>query len=196
MFVTAIVGKDGAEVARDILDCLSFKRGKSVLYRKITTENSWKFNSYDYDYVVIEFAQNVKFFFLENLKIDIIVLCGYSQNMDLLENLKSNLNEKNYAVINSDSKESGNLDFYPGTTVVTCGINNRACFTASSVGYDKDKIVCCVQRYMNTLSGGRIEPQEFGVAVKNKDDISSLLTAVAAAVISDVEISDFGGGIF
>ena len=68
-------------------------------------------------------------------------------------------------------------------SVITYGFNSKASVTASSVR--DNTLTVCVQRAIPTLSGGKVEQQEFNVSFnsRQKDDISHLLAAVTAALV-------------
>ncbi|MDD5944515.1 MAG: hypothetical protein PUD43_02180 [Clostridia bacterium] len=70
--------------------------------------------------------------------------------------------------------------------VITCGMNSRSALTFSGVGENRngrERLQCCVQRRIKTLSGKYIEPQEFGVDISgNGYPLSEVLLIMAAAL--------------
>lgn len=110
----------------------------------------------------------------------------------LLEKCKILLSEKNIIIINADDKRLFPFSIGAGTTLITCGLNNKASVTASSVieEYDLERVQCCIQRTIKTVSGTRLEPQEFGISVSNHlKSVSGVLAAVTAAMAGDMEVS-------
>ncbi|MDR1209922.1 MAG: hypothetical protein LBK41_06375 [Clostridiales bacterium] len=87
-------------------------------------------------------------------------------------------------VANSDEKgligAIGELG-YSGSTVVTYGLNGRACVTVSSVS--ERSVVLCVQRSLPTLGGSLLEQQEFAVPLPEGRDIYGALAANTAALL-------------
>lgn len=114
--------------------------------------------------------------------------------------MKNNYLKRNgVIVVNSDEKNIFKTIKNSGNLVITYGLNNKACVTASSIT-DTD-VVCCIQRSLPTISGGILEQQEFAVrqddnensvTYDNGDDgrsgVYSVLAAVTAALVNDCEI--------
>lgn len=129
-----------------------------------------------------------------DIKFHIMVyLNGEGRKNKKASGLSDFLEEKNVIIINSDNKEIFPFTICPGTTLITCGINSKASVTASSVICDGDyeTVQCCIQRAIRTISGERLEPQEFSVSVRDdKQNVAGVLAAVTAAMADDMEISE------
>ncbi len=106
---------------------------------------------------------------------DIII----NNNSSLLQNTNCNL-----CLLNSD--EETKLNIKNKTVVISYGLNPLSTVTASSIKYD-DEILCfqfCLQRTIYSLSGKKIEPQEFPIRLKRKGlKIHSALAIVTFALI-------------
>ena len=134
---------------------------------------------------------------ISNINVDILICLNRFQAFgEDNKNLMRILNRKNIIILNSDDKSIFPFLIGTGTTLITCGINSKASVTASSiVGEDSaEKIQCCIQRTIKTLSGEELEPQEFTVNIgkdeKNDSEVTSVLAAVTAAIAADVEIGN------
>lgn len=111
---------------------------------------------------------------------------------NLIEKFKILLSEKNIVIINADDKRLFPFSIGAGTTLISCGFSNKASVTASSVmeEYDLGRVQCCIQRTIKTVSGTRLEPQEFGISISNHlKSVSAVLAAVTAAIAGDMEVS-------
>lgn len=128
-----------------------------------------------------------------HIKLHILMILGADEReKSLIEEVRSILKEKNIIIINTDDKRIFPFSIGAGSTLITCGLNIKASVTASSVSedYDLERIQCCIQRTIKTVSGARLEPQEFAVSVSGEvKSVSGVLAAVAAAAAGDTEIS-------
>jgi hypothetical protein len=99
-----------------------------------------------------------------------------------------------YVISNVDSEiKTIHIDI-PSYTLITLGVNKKSSVTMSSLGGDLDTsktLIYCIQReiYEENIV---IEPQEIPVFVKSKwgHDIYNIMSAVTAALIVDINISD------
>lgn len=124
-----------------------------------------------------------------------VVICLKSTGQNgIYFKLPDMLDKKSILIINSDDKTGFCDTLLPNVPIITCGLNNKASLTVSSMVKDEwwEVIQCCVQRTIVSLSGKEIVPQEFSVRVKNSysENVSGILAAVAAAMAEDTEFSD------
>ena len=120
-----------------------------------------------------------------------LYLSGEKIGMLPPKELKDCLAHRNIMIINSDDKRIFPLTLGTGSTLITCGLNGKANVTVSSVSncMEFDRIQCCVQRTIKTLSGASLEPQEFAVNIGGKGkSVSGVLAAVTAMMAGDMEI--------
>jgi len=120
-----------------------------------------------------------------NLRFDIFVFLVKREQCEVV--LSSLLKRKNILIVNSDVPLPEKIAISGETTLITCGFNHTASVTVSSVGEFADKIQYCLQRTLLTLDGEAIEPQEFSVC-GNGNDITEVLAAVTAAIVSGAEV--------
>lgn len=123
----------------------------------------------------------------------LVYLKGKKENREKSKKLSDFLAEKNVVILNSDDRDLFPFSISTGTTLITCGINSKASVTASSVICDgvHETIQCCIQRAIHTISGEKLDPQEFSVRIKNENqNITGLLAAVATVMADDIEISE------
>lgn len=130
----------------------------------------------------------------EKLQFHILVYLNGKKNAEQRPKKMSRiLEEKNVIIINSDNRELFPFSISAGSTLITCGINSKASITASSVICDGnyETVQCCIQRAIRTISGEKLEPQEFSVSVKDENQsVTGVLAAVAAAMADDIEVSE------
>lgn len=119
------------------------------------------------------------------LRFDIFVFLVKKEHREVV--LSSLLKRKNILIVNSDGPLPEKISTNGETTLITCGFNHAASVTVSSVGEFADEIQYCLQRTLLTLNGEAIEPQEFCVCGKG-EDITEVLAAVTAAIISGAEV--------
>ncbi|MCD8036076.1 MAG: hypothetical protein LUE88_01650 [Clostridiales bacterium] len=102
-------------------------------------------------------------------------------------------------IINSDDCRDFPYIIPKGINVVTCGVNSRSAVTFSGIAENRngrETIQCCIQRNIKTMSGRKIEPQEFAVNILGKYPISEVLSIIAAAVTGDIEETVTSGRLF
>ena len=118
-----------------------------------------------------------------DIKFDICVFFSWHENNNI------SIKKNGYAVINADSCK--NVPLSPGVTKVTCGINSHAGVTVSAVSDNIDgeeKLQCCIQHKIRTMSGRIIEPQEFAVVVRGINyPLSEVLSLITTAIAGDIE---------
>ena len=92
-------------------------------------------------------------------------------------------------LVNSDDKDIKIQLPAKKIQIITYGLNQKACVTASSLLEEK-AIQCCVQRAIPTLMGEELCPQEFsiGLSVPQVQDIYSVLAGVTAAIVGNIPI--------
>ena len=91
-------------------------------------------------------------------------------------------NQDCIVIINSDYELSADLR---NAYVISCGMNNKATFTVSSV--ECNKAVICLQRNIIDIYGGTIEPQEYAVPLTEGMDIDTFLIFFAVCVVAHVK---------
>ena len=90
-------------------------------------------------------------------------------------------------LINSDDKDIEVQLPERKIHIITYGLNQKACVTASSMLEEK-AIQCCVQRTIPTLRGEELCPQEFSIGILQIQDIHSVLAGVTAAIVGNIPI--------
>ena len=132
---------------------------------------------------------------------DILIINSHCKGM--YDNLTSkyNLPLSKVIIINSDEREI--MNYLPNNAtqkLITYGINNKACVTASSMA--EGACTICIQRAFASLSGRQLVQQEFTInslkGIRSKEEEAreselenktySLLAAVTCALISDIPI--------
>ena len=110
-----------------------------------------------------------------------------------------NIKPNGYAIINADDCLIFPYILPENVNIITCGINSNASVTFSAISEYKngrEKIQCCIQRTIRTVSGKYIEPQEFGVNVRGKYPLSDVLLIITAAIATDIAESVTDGLLF
>lgn len=94
-------------------------------------------------------------------------------------------------LLNSDDKNNLKLPRGSRARVITYGLNNKACVTASSI-LDEEllSVQFCIQRSLPTLSGKVIEEQEFPLKLFEKSDVGSVLAATTLLLMNDFGIEN------
>ncbi len=102
--------------------------------------------------------------------------------------------KSNFYLYNSDSNKLSDFSPVKPCTVITFGLNPKACVTLSSV--NENTLVCCIQRPLPTLDGSVVIQQEFSVCV-NKSSYSpcDVLGAVSTALVCNFPAEMFSGMI-
>lgn len=124
----------------------------------------------------------------ELIKYDILIIV--SSDFDGINKIR-NIKEKGYLIINAD--DCGNFPYLltDNINIITCGVKSISSVTFSGITENRNGrecIQCCIQREIKTLSGRKIEPQEFSVNVIGlKYPISEVLAITAAAIAADIE---------
>lgn len=109
----------------------------------------------------------------------LVVNSSEDENTELPRDIKMIL-------VNTDEIDSVRVFGGRRGNLISYGFNSKASVTASSV---RDNVVTvCIQRTLPTLSGGKIEQQEFNLTVNSeqRNNIAYLLAAVTVAMIDDV----------
>lgn len=83
----------------------------------------------------------------------------------------------NYVLINTDVYDS--FAQFANSFLITYGMNNKACITASSV--NDNNIQICIQRNLLALNHNIIEEQEFSIALPNADSFLYQIMYLSAA---------------
>lgn len=131
------------------------------------------------------------------VKYDILILVSETdiKNIPYMANVKSG----GYVIVNSDDCGLNACVIPNGVNIVTCGVNSRSAVTFSGIAENRngrETIQCCIQKYIKTVSGRKIVPQEFAVNVLGKYPISEVLAIIAAAVTGDIEQTVTTGRLF
>lgn len=110
-------------------------------------------------------------------------------------NLK-NIPKNCIIIINSDTIEKlPQMNLNNISYLITTGFSNKATLTISSVSCGTfQSLQCCLQRTMASISGNTIYEQEFLVET-NSDNIPVILCSVAAALLTDVNLSSIKSGL-
>ena len=87
------------------------------------------------------------------------------------------------AIINSDEKQTLST-VENANTIITYGLNPRACVTASSLS--KDTIQICIQRTIPSPNG-HLEAQEFTMPIPPNKTPQEILAATTAALICGIQ---------
>lgn len=124
----------------------------------------------------------------ELIKYDILIIVSSDfEGINKIRNIKKN----GYLIINAD--DCGNFPYLlaDNINIITCGVKSTSSVTFSGITENRNGrecIQCCIQRKIKTLSGRKIEPQEFSVNVIGlKYPISEVLAITAAAIAADIE---------
>lgn len=117
------------------------------------------------------------------------------KKIDILKMVTEHCMAKNSIIIlNQDDKKLFPFPEPKDSMVITCGMNQKAAVTASSVldCLDYEQIQCCVQKSIKTLTGGEVEPQEFALKVAGitEQSVSGILAAITAMMAVDMEIAE------
>ena len=124
----------------------------------------------------------------ELIKYDILIIV--SSDFEGINKIR-NIKEKGYLIINAD--DCGNFPYLltDNINIITCGVKSTSSVTFSGITENRNGrecIQCCIQREIKTLSGRKIEPQEFSVNIIGlKYPISEVLAITAAAIAADIE---------
>ncbi len=123
-----------------------------------------------------------------DIKYDILIVISAEFNkISKIKNVKDN----GYIIINADDCRIFPYMIPENINVVTCGVNSSAALTFSGISENRNGrecIQCCIQREIKTLSGRKIEPQEFSVNVIGLEyPISEVLAITATAITGDIE---------
>lgn len=124
----------------------------------------------------------------ELIKYDILIIV--SSDFEGINKIR-NIKENGYLIINAD--DCGNFPYLltDNINIITCGVKSISSVTFSGITENRNGrecIQCCIQREIKTLSGRKIEPQEFSVNVIGlKYPISEVLAITAAAIAADIE---------
>lgn len=127
---------------------------------------------------------------------DIVVFESLCFAEELKRKILNIISVQSILIINCDDKKI--FKFLKGSRrkIITYGLNNKSCITASSIQDNEDilqELQCCIQRIIPTFSNNKIEPQEFKVILKKyrENDIYNSLAAVSASLICDIQIENF-----
>lgn len=145
-------------------------------------------------FVAIVDAASLRLLKRRGILMDILLLLEAGEDI----NYSDFMSFKSVIIANCDDKNIFPFSLNIKTSLVTCGLNPRSGVTVSSVSEDyyNEKILCCIQKSIQTLSGNIIVPQEFPVKLEGgNNDISKALAAIAAAIIDDVEFSELDGNL-
>ncbi|NMA83497.1 MAG: hypothetical protein GX962_06495 [Epulopiscium sp.] len=102
--------------------------------------------------------------------------------------MDSILDTQGIMIMNWDNMNYFSWHKYQSMSIITYGINPKACVTASSIQQDMSgntTIQCCVQRPFITRDGELIEPQEFTVHMQTpiQEDLDLILGVITATLV-------------
>ena len=92
----------------------------------------------------------------------------------------------NVILYNSDNKHVYSLLNGQRCNLITYGLNSKACITASSIR--PDSVQFCIQRAFDTVSGVRVEEQEFSLASDSENSWEHLISAMSVAILMDASL--------
>lgn len=102
------------------------------------------------------------------------------------------LTEGGFLLLNSDEKDICRQLTLKGGRLITYGLNNKCCVTASSITEGQYKTIqCCIQRSFSCLNGEVAMQQEFSVSITNPAlTTHNVLAAVTAAILCGVTVDE------
>lgn len=100
--------------------------------------------------------------------------------------------EKIY-LINSDSLPCREI-LVSDAYVITYGFSQKATLSVSS--FEDQRMVMCLQRSITTLNGKITEPQEFAIMLSDNSDASTVMLAVAVAVVCGATAEELSKLVF
>jgi len=192
MLKIGVLGDEDGTASQVITEILE-KNQKAFYFSKVTSSNDIK------DSFIEAVAKKAKVILLDlncgdeyeklgSLKFDILLFLTKKKRAEVA--LHFLLKKKNYLIIDSDEPCVKRITTNDNTTVITCGFNNKASVTISSVEWEEaNELQFCFQRTLHTIEGEELEPQEMKY-LKNYEDknIVKILAAVAAAVLSGAKV--------
>lgn len=114
-------------------------------------------------------------------KVNVVVASDAS---DVLKTVAQGLLPTDFLVVNADNKDIFPLLDQVAPTVITYGLNGRACITASSITTDKLQI--CIQRGFKGQNGVECIPQEFSTKVDFLENSHGVLAAAATLAVCGI----------
>ncbi|MDR2940480.1 MAG: hypothetical protein LBV08_09205 [Clostridiales bacterium] len=123
-------------------------------------------------------------------KFNVLVL-NAENNYVYQNKLVSCLGEDDFLVLNADQKDVFNNISAIKANLITCGFNQKACITTSSIiNSEYDTVLVCIQRAFKSINNKYIGQQEFSVNITSFKDnsIFNILSAIACILICGVEI--------
>lgn len=148
----------------------------------------------DIDYIIIEISrEDILQNRLDRIRFNILIHTALEHEQETLinsyQNLISNVMEKGYVILNSDSIQK--IDFWCDSLYpVTYGLNGKTTVTASSI--DDMNELCfsfCLQRSIITYQGKIIQPFEKPLKLKGKSqDIYYYLASLSTVLCLGYEI--------
>jgi len=136
-------------------------------------------------------ARFIKDLFADKIKFELSDSMSAEKTYDILilnEAPPENISSANsrHTIINADDKSIARSLKSRMTNIITYGFNKKTTVTASSV--TSDNIVVCVQRALCSISGNKIEEQEFAVSSTDAGKFTyELLAAVSCALVCDLK---------
>ncbi len=192
-----IGGKEISDTANLLKDILQVKNKTAQVSKYVEADHNAEFadeispsNQSDICDIAIEEIPTVTISSAKfNNSYDVLIINSLANANFCIENYENESSENNKVIIlNSDESnilKALNTEDCGNTKIITYGLNNKACVTASSIS--DDSVQCCIQRSLPAFSGEILEQQEFPVKTheKNKTDVYSVLAAVTAALVND-----------
>ncbi len=115
------------------------------------------------------------------------------ENLITVAGDKSSEPGKNFYLYNSDRNSLSDFSPEKPCTIITFGLNPKACVTLSSV--NENTLVCCIQRPLPTLEGSIVIQQEFSVSVNKAYSPCDVLGAVTTALVCNFPAELFSGAV-
>ncbi len=96
-----------------------------------------------------------------------------------------------YLILDADQLEVINHFDSVRANLITCGFNQKACITTSSIiSSEYETILVCIQRAFRSINNKYIDQQEFSVDIMpfGDNNIFNILSAIACVLICGVKI--------
>lgn len=150
---------------------------KSKKYLTKIIKNQIKSEKFKIIFITEKNAENMK-----NIRFETIVI---NKKVKWIENIKSNLINTKYIILNSDCNLDLNLLKEVKVRIITYGFNSKATVTLSS--NTEDSIQICVQRNIINKKEN-IEQQEISLLKNGNSDIYDIMLLISVLLIYDKDV--------